>query len=61
MVRRCTASVGCQSAFVAIQEIVWLQEANPKTDWSKVNIELLRQHLIDMDNVSLRTDFTATQ
>lgn len=45
-----------QSAFAAIQEIVELLEADPKTDWSKVNIEALRQHLIDMDNVTLRAE-----
>lgn len=45
-----------QSAFAAIQEIVALLEADPATDWSKVNIEALRQHLIDMDNVTLRAD-----
>lgn len=43
-----------QSAFAAIQEIVGLLERDPATDWSKVNIEALRQHLIDMDNVTLR-------
>ena len=43
-----------QSAFAAIQEIVGILEADPKTDWSLVNIEALRQHLIDMDNVTLR-------
>jgi hypothetical protein len=43
-----------QSAFAAIQEIVAMLEADPKTDWSRVNIEALRQHLIDMDNVTLR-------
>jgi len=43
-----------QGAFAAIQEIVDILEADPKTDWSKVNIEGLRQHLIDMDNVTLR-------
>ena len=42
-------------AFAAIQEIVRSLEADPKTDWSKVNIEGLRQHLIDMDNVTLRS------
>jgi hypothetical protein len=42
-----------QSAFAAIEEIVALLEQDPKTDWSKVNIEALRQHLIDMDNVTL--------
>jgi hypothetical protein len=45
-----------QAAFAAIQEIVALLEADPKTDWSKVNIEVLRQHLIDMDNVTLLAD-----
>lgn len=45
-----------QGAFAAVQEIVALLEADPKTDWSKVNIEALRQHLIDMDNVTLRAE-----
>jgi len=44
---------GGQSAFAAIAEIVALLETDPKTDWSKVNIEALRQHLIDMNNVTL--------
>jgi hypothetical protein len=42
-----------QSAFGAIHEIVEMLEADPKTDWSKVDIEALRAHLIDMDNVTL--------
>lgn len=42
-----------QDAFGAIQEIVSILEADPQTDWSKVNIEALRQHLIDMNNVTL--------
>ena len=45
-----------QSAFAAIQEIVGILEADPATDWSKVNIEALRKHLIDMDNVTLRAE-----
>lgn len=45
---------GGQSAFAAIQEIVAQLMADPKTDWSRVDIEALRQHLIDMDNVTLR-------
>ncbi|HCL66003.1 MAG TPA: hypothetical protein DIC56_14410 [Rhizobium sp.] len=44
-----------QSAFAAIQEIVVLLEADRKTDWSRVDIEALRQHLIDMQNVTLST------
>jgi len=42
-----------QDAFGAIQEIVQILEADPTTDWSKVNIEALRQHLIDMNEVTL--------
>ncbi len=42
-----------QSAFAAIQEIVVILRADPKTDWLKVNVEALRQHLIDMNNVTL--------
>lgn len=45
-----------QSAFAAIQEIVAMLEADPSTDWSKGDIEALRQHLIDMDNVTLRAE-----
>ena len=45
-----------QAAFAAIQEIVEILEADPATNWSKVSIEALRQHLIDMDNVTLRAD-----
>jgi hypothetical protein len=45
-----------QSAFAAIQEIVTILEADPQTDWSNVDIETLRSHLIDMDNVTLRSD-----
>lgn len=42
-----------QAAFGAISEVVRLLETDPKTDWSRVNIEALRQHLIDMDDVTL--------
>lgn len=42
-----------QGAFAAIQEIVAMLEADPSTDWSRVDIEALRQHLVDMNNVTL--------
>jgi hypothetical protein len=45
-----------QDAFGAIQEIVRILEADPKTDWSKVNLEALRQHLIDMSEVTLKAE-----
>jgi hypothetical protein len=43
-----------QDAFGAIQEVVQILEADPATDWSKVNIDALREHLIDMNEVTLR-------
>jgi hypothetical protein len=49
-----------QAAFAAIQEIVGILEADPKTDWSKVNIEALRQHLIDMNNVTLAAEVASS-
>ncbi len=42
------------SAFAAIVEIVALLDADPKTDWERVDIEMLRQHLIDMNLVTLQ-------
>lgn len=42
-----------QAAFAAIAEIVAMLEADPATDWSKVDIEALRRHLADMDRVTL--------
>jgi len=43
-----------QDAFGTIQEVVRILEADPATDWSKVNISALRDHLIDMNEVALR-------
>lgn len=51
-----TPTMPGQDAFGAIQEIVTILEADPKTDWSKVNLEALRQHLIDMSEVTLKAD-----
>jgi hypothetical protein len=42
-----------QDAFGAIQEIVRILDADPNTDWSKVDIGALREHLIDMNEVTL--------
>jgi len=42
-----------QDAFGAIQEVVQILESDPKTDWSNVNIGALREHLIDMNEVTL--------
>ena len=48
-----TPTMPGQDAFGAIQEIVRILEADPTTDWSKVNIAALREHLIDMNEVAL--------
>jgi hypothetical protein len=42
-----------QAAFGAIAEVVRLLEADSTTDWTRVNVEALRQHLIDMDEVTM--------
>lgn len=47
-----------QDAFAAIQEIVAILEADPKTDWSKVDIDALRNHLVDMNAVMLAATVT---
>ena len=49
-----------QAAFGAIGEVVQALEADPTTDWSRVDIEALRQHLIDMDAVTLGAEVVQT-
>jgi len=49
-----------QDAFGAIAEVVRLLEADPGTDWSRVDLERLRQHLIDMNEVVLRSSVKAS-
>ena len=47
-----------QSAFAAIAEIVAMLNANPDTDWSKVNISALRAHLVDMDRLTTEAEYS---
>lgn len=47
-----TAPTG-QAAFAALADVVARLEADSATDWSRVNLEALRQHLIDMNDVVL--------
>ena len=54
-----TPTMPGQDAFGAIQEVVRILDADPKTDWSKVDLEALRQHLIDMNEVTLKADAAA--
>lgn len=48
-----------QGAFAAISQVVKVLSADDNTDWSKVNLTKLRDHLIDMD--ILVRNATATQ
>ncbi|MFC3851919.1 hypothetical protein ACFOSD_03570 [Salinispirillum marinum] len=45
-----------QDAFAAVQEIVTLLQQDSSTDWSRVDIDALRDHLIDMHLVTLDAD-----
>lgn len=42
-----------QASFAAIQEVVALLMDDPETDWSRVDIPALREHLTDMHEVTL--------
>lgn len=50
-----------QAAFGAISEVVLALQKDPSTNWSKVNLERLRQHLIDMDRVTLQSQVRTTK
>jgi hypothetical protein len=51
---------GGQAAFATIQEIARMLNADPKTNWSTVNLEALRLHLVDMDLVTLSSRVVST-
>ena len=43
-------------AFATLQEAIVALEADPNTDWGKVNIEALRLHLIQMQDIALNVN-----
>ncbi|MDQ0315235.1 hypothetical protein [Amorphus orientalis] len=47
------------AAFAAIAEIVALFSAAPDTDWARVDIDALRTHLVDMNQLVLAANVTA--
>ncbi|MBI3776728.1 MAG: hypothetical protein HY273_14495 [Gammaproteobacteria bacterium] len=47
------------AVFGAIQEVLRKLEADPSTDWKKVNLEPLRQHLLDMNHMAEHVDVVA--
>lgn len=50
-----------QSAFSAIAEIVGLLNADDTTDWSKVDISALRNHLVDMNMLMMGAKVTQSE
>ena len=53
------AQTGGQAAFAEIAQITAELRADPSTDWTKVDIDGLRDHLIDMNNVTLHANVSA--
>lgn len=51
-----TLSEAGQDAFGTIQEVIRKLNSNPNTDWKNVHLEMLRQHLIDMNDMTLHVD-----
>src|SRR5215510_16339076 len=47
-----------QAAFATVTEVVAILKADPTTDWSKVNLDALREHLVDMNDVVLNASVT---
>ncbi|HEX3034586.1 MAG TPA: hypothetical protein VHT73_05545 [Thermodesulfobacteriota bacterium] len=44
------------AVFAAIQEAIGQLEADPNTDWSKIDLEALRRHLVDMHNFMVNVE-----
>ena len=49
-----------QGAFAALAKIVTLLNNDPDTDWSRVDLRALRDHLVDMDRVITDTEVQET-
>jgi hypothetical protein len=47
---------GGQDAFSAINAVVTRLEADPETDWSRIDIDALRNHLISMHEVAVNAE-----
>ena len=47
-----------QGAFAALSEVVAVLEADPGTDWSRVDLDGLRAHLVDMESLATGAQVT---
>lgn len=50
-----------QSAFAAIAEIVAILNNDPETNWAKVDITALRNHLVDMEMLTTEAKYTVKE
>ena len=50
-----------QEMFGTVAEVIQILESSPDTDWSRVNIDALRKHLIDMNEVALNAQARSTR
>ncbi len=47
--------------FGTIQEVIAKLNADPNTDWRKVDVEALRQHLLDMRDIAVHADVVSQE
>src|SRR5689334_5537672 len=47
-----------QAACTPLGQVVAILKADSTTDWSKVNLDALREHLLDMDDVVMHASVT---
>lgn len=50
-----------QDALSAIRAVVSRLEADPDTDWSRINIDALRDHLVDMHEVTMNAEVETSE
>jgi hypothetical protein len=54
-------STGAQDAFSAIKAVVTRLEADPDTDWSRIDIDALRNHLVAMHQVAVNAEVETSE
>lgn len=59
--RNQSQAANSREGFSAIQDRVRELEADPNTDWSQIDIDALRTHLVDMDRVIMQASVTRSE
>lgn len=52
---------GGEAAFGEISRVVEILNSNPKTNWDEVDLSSLREHLVDMSNVTLQAKVSSSR